>query len=122
MLLFLPGLSFADNAFDECVDVVPEIADVCFSVDALKASQIALKRFQREQPKANLKHFHVLVKEFDTYIKISFLADDGPIEQGVEGGTGYIMMPNPHGNRYGRNVGYDVSKENGKILKTFYSK
>ena len=119
VLIFAADSSFAD---DECKDTVPEVADVCFSVDLLKASQVALKRFQAAQPKADQKHFHVLVREFETYFEINFLADTGPIEQGVEGDTAYIVMPNPHGNQYGRNVGYEVSKESGKILKTFYSK
>ena len=92
------------------------------SMNALKAADVAVKQFEKDQPKADSKNFHVSVEEFEAYFTINFLPDTGPIEQGVEGDMAYIMMPNPRGNKYGFAIGYDVDKSKGKILRTFYSK
>jgi hypothetical protein len=92
------------------------------SMNALKAADVALKQFEKDQPKADPKKFHVSVEEFDTHFEINFLPDTDPIREGVENNTAYITMPNPRGNKYGIAIGYEVAKSNGKVLRTFYSK
>jgi hypothetical protein len=115
-LLLITFFCAAQNAHEEAVH------DLRFSMSALKASEIALKQFESEQPKADPKNFTVFVREFDAYFEINFLPNRDSINEGTERGTAYIIMPNPHGNKYGYAVGYEVSKKDGKVLNTFYSK
>ena len=92
------------------------------SMNALKAADVALDQFEKDQPTADQKHFEVSVEEFEDYFKIHFSPDFGPLEQGVEGDMSYIVIPNPRGNKYGFAIGYEVDKSKGKILRTIYSK
>lgn len=98
------------------------LLEVRFSTALLKASTVAYNQFLRDQPSADVSNFSVLVQEFDTYVEVNFLPNHGPVREGIEDDKAYVEIPNPHGNKYGRAVGYNVEKRSGKILKIFYSK
>lgn len=115
-LLCIACFCGAQGAYEE----VPQ--ELRFSMSVLIASDAALKQFKKEQPKADPKNFSVVVNEFDDHFEINFFSNADPIEEGIEDGIPYIVIPNPHGNKHGYSIGFEVSKKSGEILRIFYSR
>jgi hypothetical protein len=95
---------------------------VCLPITALKAAAFALKQFQKDQPHADMEKFTVVVEEFSALFEIKFVPNPVPTKEGSNGNLNYIEIPSGGGNKYGRDVLYQVSKSDGKILKTLFSK
>jgi hypothetical protein len=94
----------------------------CLSLTALKAAASALTQFQKDQPHADMEKFTVVIEEFSAHFDIKFVPNLVPTKEGSNGNLSYIEVPSGGGNRYGRDVLYQVSKVDGKILKTLFSK
>jgi hypothetical protein len=94
--------------------------EVQLSMAALKAAEIAMKRFVAEQPKVDPKTFYVVIDESVTSFTVDFVPNPTAIKQGSEGNENYIEMQSGSGNAHGRNIRYEVSKDGSMILKTIY--
>ena len=79
------------------------------SVRALdaKAICVALVEYQRTSPKADLRHFSIIVDRERNNYDIVFLPDRGPGEELLVGGS----------TKYGAEVHYIISRRTFKILK-----
>jgi hypothetical protein len=95
---------------------------LCLQITALKAAASALRQFQKDQPHADMEKFTVVVEEFSAHFDIKFVPNLVPTKEGSNGNLNYIEIPPGGGNKYGRDVLYQVSKSDGKILKTLFSK
>jgi hypothetical protein len=94
----------------------------CLTVASLKAAASALQQFQKDQPNAVLDNFTIVIGEMSAHFEIEFVPDSIPTKVGSNGDTNFIEVPSGSGNRYGRDVMYEVSKKGDKILKTIFSK
>ena len=97
-----------------------EPREIEFSMVALKATEIAMTQFVKDQPKVDAKNFHVIIRELSTSFMVDFVPNLMPIERGIDGDTAYIVVPSGSGNEYGRNIRYEVSKSSGEIVKRIY--
>ena len=95
---------------------------VCLALTALQAATSALRQFRRDQPHADMRNFTVVVEEFPAYFDVKFVPNLAPTKEGSSGNLNYIEIPAGGGNKYGRDVLYQVSKADSKILETLYSK
>jgi hypothetical protein len=113
------NIALGDSVIHE--EKVPE-STVLMSVPTLIASNAALAQFRKDQPEADLKNFFVTANEEAAYFEIVFIPRQNESKIVTKGALNEIVMDNPSGNQYGRSIGYDVSKDRYKIVKTFYSK
>jgi hypothetical protein len=90
------------------------------SMAALKAADLAMKRFVREQPTANANDFYIVITESESSFTVDFVPDPQQIKEGHEGDTPYVEIPSGNENAHGRNIRYVVSKTSGKISATIY--
>ena len=116
VVTLLSGISIAADQ-RECSS-----SEICVSIAAFEAASSALKQFRIDQPKAQTKHFSILIQELPDHFDIEFVPDLTPTKSGSNGEANYMEIPSGGANRYGRDVLYQVSKASGKILKVLYSK
>jgi hypothetical protein len=83
-------------------------------VRALEAKAIcpALAAFQAAAPKADLRHYAVLVGKEGRNIDVVFLPDPGPGEEFMVGGA----------TKYGAEVHYIISPRTFKVLRMHYAR
>jgi hypothetical protein len=117
ILLIVMALLIANitQAADDGCPALPH--ENCISVMQLKAAQIALAQFEKDQPRADLQNFFVSIAESTKDFQVSFLPRPNPSEVGTVGNTSYITMDSPGGNQFGRFVQYVISKKSNKITK-----
>lgn len=116
-------LGFACPCFAEKTTAEENLSRINLSALAVAASNTALVQFKIEQPNADLQNFHVVIFETPTNFQIAFIANQLPsIKEGCNDDTCFIEIPSAHGNKYGRNITYVISKKSGKIIDFILSK
>ena len=77
-----------------------------------KAISVALAAFQAAAPKADLRHYSVLIGRDGKNFDVTFLPDPGPGEELMAGGE----------TKYGAEIHYIISPRSFKIIRTHFAR
>lgn len=118
LIFLLFSATFVNNV--SFAEAPVETSKVRISMEALKAANIAMVEFEREQSRADSKNFHVIIEEMAETFEIHFVPNLGSIKEKQIGDMAYIEVQSGGRNENGREIYYVLSKKNLRILKTFY--
>jgi hypothetical protein len=96
--------------------------DPHLTLEATMLVPVALKRFQKDQPKADSKHFDVYIREHAETVEIEFIPEASPRTDTCGKEDCSITIDVGGGSIYGSGITYVVDKRTKKIVKTIYAR
>ena len=92
------------------------------SFTAAQLVPVALKQFNKDQPKAIKKHFIVYIEEREEHVEIAFIPESQSVREEC-GEKDCVLTMNSGGHtEYGFGITYVIDKDKRTVVKTIWSR